>query len=144
MYTASGINFGVGKVNFVDLTFPPNDINALGEVSYSQDLMGCKFDFSTMPPKCDGDVIKKGQSFKYGRFAANNIFIPIAKFDDPMQQPLTGFEKMIDNVLKIQWCPNEDHFKVSFNLIPGARYLGPYFLTYAGPASSAADAKSEL
>ena len=143
MYTAAGINFGVGKVNFVDLTFPPNDINALGEVSYSQDLMGCKFDFSTMPPTCDGAVIQKGKSFKYGRFAANNIFIPIAKFDDPMQKPLTGFEKMIDNVLNIQWCPNENHFKLHFNLIPG-HPAGPYFLTYAGAASSAADAKSEL
>ena len=154
MYTAKGIPVGMGIVHFVDLIFGgAANINKYGEVTYSQDLMGCTFNHSTTPPTCDGNHNSKGKIYKYGRFAAatpnkGSMFIPVSdKFVEDPNAPtsLKLIDQIVDNSLIIQWCPKENHFKVFINThIPFAAPAGPYFLRWAGGVAPADDAHSEL
>merc|ERR1711935_328835 len=66
MYTAHKIPLGGGTVHFVDLMFKKGDINALGEVTYSQNLQGCLFNHGTSPPVCEGSHVIQHQVVPQG------------------------------------------------------------------------------
>jgi hypothetical protein len=104
LYYANNIPVGsMGKVTYVDLIFPAQDFS--GFVTYKQDLRGCAF-VPPIPDKCIDFFGTQTMTFKKGRFNGNQL-IPVAGDD------INPFEKGIDELLHIEWCPDQNQFLVS-------------------------------
>ena len=103
LYYANNIPVGsMGKVTYVDLIFPAQDFS--GFVTYQQDLRGCAF-VPPIPDKCIDFFGTQTMTFKKGRFNGNQL-IPVAGDD------INPFEKGIDELLNIEWCPDQNQFLV--------------------------------
>ena len=119
LYFTSNIPVGdLGLVKYVDVKFdvPGQDFD--GEVTYTLDLKGCAF----VPPalsKCVDFFGTKTKTFKQGYFRGNQLI--------PVGGPgvdVSIFDRGIDQLLNIEWCPDQNQFMVKVMMSP------PYTLVH--------------
>ena len=118
-YTAKNVRTILhGLVTHVDLNFVDDD-NTDHEVSYTQSVTGCMFNFGTDPPKCadkPGPLGPVNKTFTHGHFIDNHdntgsIFITAIA---DKNHKLSWMENQINKIFgqKIRWCPKEKYFVV--------------------------------
>ena len=119
MYYTTSIPVGdVGLVKYVAVSFVvPQDFD--GEVTYTLDLAGCAF----VPPgplkKCIDFFGTQSKTFTQGYFVGNQLL--------PVGGPgvvVSIFDRGIDNLLNIEWCPDQNQFMVN------VMFSNPYTLVY--------------
>ena len=102
VYTASDIHVGPGEVKHIDLIFAEQ--NFYGPQTYEQTLDGCLFMLApgVNPPPCL-HIVSRDDTYTNGHWVdpkgnQGSVLIPAEKGN------------MINQVLNIHWCPDQNYF----------------------------------
>ena len=119
VYSASDIQVGPGKVNLIDVIFAEQNFD--GPQKYELKLDGCVFVYGPpgKNPPCMG--VKH-----LDKFYSQGHWVDTA-FQPNKGSALMPAEQgaMINDVLHIHWCPDQNYFLVKFGVYPFEEMLPP-------------------